>query len=224
MNAATEFDLGPLTWVKGEIDLALERAGEAFGLYKTGADATQLKFCRTHVHQVHGALAIVGLDGITQVTESLEALLSGLEEGRLLADEATLAVVPEALAGIHLYLDELMVGEPNQPLRLLPVYLSLAKTRGLSGARASDLFFPDISLRPPKRVSAAPALAPEQLRQILKAERIRYQKGLLRWLTKPAEAEEGRRTMLEALAGIEATQESPSARSFWWTAQAFVKP
>ncbi len=110
MNAATEFDLGPLTWVKGEIDLALERAGEAFSLYKTGADATQLKFCRTHVHQVHGALAIVGLDGVTQVTESLEALLSGMEEGRLAVDEATLAVIPEALAGIHLYLDELMVG------------------------------------------------------------------------------------------------------------------
>ena len=28
MNAATEFDLGPLTWVKGEIDLALQRAEE----------------------------------------------------------------------------------------------------------------------------------------------------------------------------------------------------
>src|SRR5574343_259671 len=223
MNAATEFDLGPLTWVKGEIDLALERAGEAFDLYKTGADATQLKFCRTHVHQVHGALAIVGLDGVTQVTESLEALLSGMEEGRLAADEASLAAIPDALAGIHLYLDELMVGEPNQPLRLLPIYLSLAKARGLTAARASDLFFPDLSLRPPKRAAAAPALTPEQLRQVLKAERARYQKGLLRWLTKPAEAEEGRRLMLEALIGIEATQESSSARSFWWAAQAFIE-
>ncbi len=29
MNAATEFDVGPLTWVKSEIDLALERADQA---------------------------------------------------------------------------------------------------------------------------------------------------------------------------------------------------
>ena len=29
MNAATEFDVGPLTWVKSEIDLALERAVQA---------------------------------------------------------------------------------------------------------------------------------------------------------------------------------------------------
>ena len=31
MNAATEFDVGPLTWVKSEIDLALERADQALG-------------------------------------------------------------------------------------------------------------------------------------------------------------------------------------------------
>ena len=41
MNAATEFDLGPLTWVKGEIDLALERAEEALGHYVANADVTQ---------------------------------------------------------------------------------------------------------------------------------------------------------------------------------------
>ena len=71
MNAATEFDLGPLTWVKGEIDLALTRAVEALVQHELNGDATQLRFCRTHVHQVNGALSIVGLDGVTQVTESL---------------------------------------------------------------------------------------------------------------------------------------------------------
>ena len=112
MNAATEFDLGPLTWVKGEIDLALQRAEEALGQYEAGADGTPpLKFCRTHVHQVHGALAIVGLDGITQVTESLESLLTAIEDGRQVSDEAAVAAVHQALAGIRLYLDELMAGE-----------------------------------------------------------------------------------------------------------------
>ena len=53
MNAATDFDLGPLTWVKGEIDLALERATEALQQFREHGDATQLKFCRTHLHQVH---------------------------------------------------------------------------------------------------------------------------------------------------------------------------
>ena len=59
MSAATEFDLGPLTWVKGEIDLALTRAVEALVQYELAGDATQIRFCRTHIHQVHGALSIV---------------------------------------------------------------------------------------------------------------------------------------------------------------------
>ena len=223
MNAATEFDLGPLTWVKGEIDLALERAEAAFGQYVAEADVTKLKFCRTHVHQVHGALSIVGLDGITQVTESLEALLDALEDGRTGIDDGVVAAVGQAMAGVRGYLDELMAGEPNQPLRLMPVYLELAKVRGIPTARASDLFFPDLTLRPPKRTQAAPALTPGELQQLLKNERARYQKGLLLWLTKPAQAEDGRRLMLEALTHIEATQETQAARSFWWTALAFIE-
>ena len=223
MNAATEFDLGPLTWVKGEIDLALERAEEALGHYVANADVTQLKFCRTHVHQVHGALSMVGLDGVTQVTESLESLLDAVEDGRVAAGEPVWGAVRSAMLRIRAYLDELMAGEPNQPLRLLPVYLDLAAVRGIKTARASDLFFPDLSLRPPKRTAAVEKLAPEALRQVLKVERARYQKGLLGWLTKPDQAEAGRQLMLSALTNIEATQETQSARSFWWTALAFIE-
>ena len=58
MNVATELDLGPLTWVKGEIDLALRRAEEALAAWVAGGDPTQVRFCRTHVHQVNGALDI----------------------------------------------------------------------------------------------------------------------------------------------------------------------
>ncbi|MEN9477936.1 MAG: hypothetical protein RLZZ300_2077, partial [Pseudomonadota bacterium] len=171
MNAATEFDLGPLTWVKGEIDLALERAEEAFGQYLAEADVTKLKFCRTHVHQVHGALSIVGLDGITQVTESLESLLEVIEDGRRTADEQPVSAIRQAITGIRAYLDELMAGEPNQPLRLLPLYLGLAQARGIPTARASDLFFPDLSVRPPKRANPVSKLAPDELHRLLKNER-----------------------------------------------------
>ncbi|MBS1159465.1 MAG: Response regulator receiver:CheW-like protein:ATP-binding region, ATPase-like:Hpt [Proteobacteria bacterium] len=223
MNAATEFDLGTLTWVKSEIDLALERAEEALAQSAVGTDVTQVKFCRTHVHQVHGALAMVGLDGVTQITESLESVLLAIEEGRQTATETSLAVLRRALAAVRQYLDELMAGEPNQPLRLLPVHLALAEVGGTARAQASDLFFPDLSLRPPKRDAVAARLSPDELRKVLKSERMRYEKGLLNWLTRPPQAEEGRQLMLDALSRIEATQETPAARSFWWTAQAFVE-
>ncbi|MFZ2269390.1 MAG: Hpt domain-containing protein [Azonexus sp.] len=215
--------MGPLTWVKSEIDLSLERAEEALAKFAAEADATQLKFCRTHVHQVHGALSMVGLDGVTQVTESLEAVLLAIEEGRQASGEECVAVLRQALLALHQYLDELMAGEPNQPLRLLPIHLALAGIGGSARAQASDLFFPDLSLRPPRREVAGKAPAPGELRKILKSERMRYQKGLLSWLKKPDEAEAGRRLMLDALVNIEATQETQAARSFWWTAQAFIE-
>lgn len=222
MNAATEFDLGPLTWVKGEIDLALQRAEEALSQYEAGGEGAPLKFCRTHVHQVHGALSIVGLDGVTQITESVESLLAAIEEGSLTPGDAGIAVLRQAFSDLQQYLDDLMVGEPNQPLRLLPVYLSLAALRGQSAVHPSDLFYPDLSLRPPRRALPSAVLDPEQLQRALKAERMRYQKGLLSWLQKPDEAEFGRQEMLRALAGIESHQATQSDRSFWWIARAFL--
>ena len=175
MNAATEFDLGPLTWVKGEIDLALTRAVEALVQHELNGDATQLRFCRTHVHQVNGALSIVGLDGVTQVTESLEALLSALEEQRLQFTAEISITLTQAIAAIRKYLDDLVAGEPNQPLRLFLVYSVLATARGLSSCNPADLFFPDLSLRPPKRSVPVAPLSAEQLHTLLKAERGRFQ-------------------------------------------------
>ena len=43
MAATTDLDLGPLSWVKGEIDLALGRAHEALGKFAGNpADSAQL--------------------------------------------------------------------------------------------------------------------------------------------------------------------------------------
>ncbi|MGA9395424.1 MAG: Hpt domain-containing protein [Azonexus sp.] len=223
MNAATEFDLGPLTWVKGEIDLALTRAVEALVQYELAGDATQLRFCRTHVHQVHGALSIVGLDGVTQVTESLEALLSALEEQRLQFTAEISITLTQAMAAIRKYLDDLIAGEPNQPLRLYLVYSVLAHARGLTATSQADLFFPDLSLRPPRRSIPVAPLSAEQLHTLLKSERGRFQRGLLSWLRHTSKPHVAIEDMRHALENIEATQESPAARSLWWVALAFVE-
>ena len=54
------------------------------------------------------------------------------------------------MTGIRAYLDELMAGEPNQPLRLLPLYLGWlrrAAFRRHGRATCSSLICP---VRPPK--------------------------------------------------------------------------
>ena len=69
MTHATEPDLGPLTWVKGEIDAALGRAREILERGCAGSEAAGLQFAQSHLHQVRGALDIVGLDGLTLFTD-----------------------------------------------------------------------------------------------------------------------------------------------------------
>jgi len=223
MNAASDFDLGPLTWVKGEIDLALERATEALGQHELSGDVTQLKFCRTHIHQVHGALSIVGLDGVTQVTESLEALLNSLEERRLQLTGEVATTMALVMAALRKYLDDLIAGEPNHPLRLLPSYAALAAARGLASCNAADLFYPDLSLRPSGRSVPVAPLSAEQLHTLLKSERARFQRGLLAWMQHTSEPHVALDHMRAAVENIEATQEAPASRSFWWVAQAFIE-
>ncbi len=215
MNNPVEFDIGPLTWVKGEIDQALHRAGEAL---KQQADATRFKTARNHLHQARGALTIVGLGGVSRLAELLETFLVQLEEGKLPYSSEADEVCQRALATMTAYLDELLGGMPDQSLRLWSVYSALS---GLTGAAASpaDLFFPDPGLRPPRREKETTPLAPAALAARLKAARLGFQRGLLKWLKADAK---GLTEMRNSMAVIEFTQQQPAERAFWWSALAFL--
>ncbi|GHU04367.1 hypothetical protein FACS1894158_04520 [Betaproteobacteria bacterium] len=225
MNAATEFDVGPLTWVKSEIDLALERAVLALDQFSasvasSAVDPTRIKFCRTHLHQVQGALTIVGLDGVTQFAEALEGLLETIEtEDHPL--ESPIALARRALEAISLYLGGLVNGQAYQPLRLLPLYREIQSARGVQRYSAADLFFPDLSVRPPRQGMRVRKLDRIELSRLLNKERGRFQRGLLTWLRAP-QNKSGVNEMLEAVRHIEETQELGAARAFWWVAGGFL--
>jgi chemosensory pili system protein ChpA (sensor histidine kinase/response regulator) len=226
MNAVTQFDVGPLSWVKNEIDLALGRADQALQHYTASVaggsgELTQLKFCRTHLHQVQGALTIVGLDGVSQFAEAVEAMLEAIEQQLRPADEASIALAQRALATIGQYLDDLIGGQSNQPLRLLPIYREVQAARGIERVAASDLFFPDLSVRPPVRETPEKAITQAELKGVLRQERSRFQRGFLSWLRSPQDRS-GIGEMQGAIKRIEETQDAASARAFWWVAGGFL--
>ncbi len=220
MTHATAPDLGPLTWVKGEIDAALSRAREILDRGAADADPAGLQFVQTHLHQVRGALAIVGLDGLTQFTDALEKLLGDMARETVPADAPRRALVRRALAVIGNYLEELAHGAPDQTLRLAAPYMALAAARGQADASPADLFHPDLSRRPPARAGGNAAADPDAAAQILRSARSRFERGLLDWLRKGV-AGEGARAMRDAIAEVEAQQHNPSARSLWWASLAF---
>lgn len=213
MSAETE--IGPLTWVKGEIDLALGRAGEALhAASKSPQSVEQLKLAQAHLHQAHGALAMIGLEGVSQVTEAGERLLAALVKGEQAYSAEPAEILQRALDAVRRYLDELVDGIPDQPLRLLPIYRELLAARGIKEVAPSDLFFPDLSQAPPQR-EPTPLAAGEEIELRLKRARLSFQHGMLKWLKNDAT---GLAEMQDAVAAIEATQSSP----FWWIALALL--
>jgi chemosensory pili system protein ChpA (sensor histidine kinase/response regulator) len=216
---AGEFDIGPLTWVKGEIDQALEKSLGCLRAYAANpAETTQLKFCRTHFHQAHGALQIVGLDGVTRVSEELEGLIGETEKSGAPPKPEMLAAAEQTYEAISAYLDQLLAGEPNQPLLLFAVYRDLAAARGKDTADPVDLYYPDLTHRPPRRERAPSAHTGDALIQHYRDARARYQRGLLRLLKKdPTGAED----MRAAVTAVEAAQSVPAQRTFWWVALGF---
>ena len=220
MSAVPERDIGPLIWVKGEIDASFGRAGEALTAFAEGQDRAQLKFAATHMHQAQGALAIVGLEGLTLFSQSLENLVVEGERGQIEPTPRNLALAQRALVALRGYLDELADGQPDQPLRLWPLYAEIQAARGIAGASPSDLFFPDLGQRPPRRPAGfVPPAAPEAER-IQRLARSRFQRGLLQFLK---DGKSGAEQMRDAVADVESCQVLPASRAFWWASQSLLE-
>jgi chemosensory pili system protein ChpA (sensor histidine kinase/response regulator) len=72
------------------------------------------------MHQAYGALAIVGLDGITEFADAIEKLLAALGDGNARCDGGHCGGARRIYA-LRGYLDDLVAGHPDQPLKLFGV-------------------------------------------------------------------------------------------------------
>ncbi|MDR3212735.1 MAG: Hpt domain-containing protein [Azoarcus sp.] len=220
MTQANEPDLGPLSWVRSEIDQALTRAADSLKLAVEPVDGSaKVQFAQTHLHQVNGALSIIGLDGLTKFVAALDLFFAALVRGELSIDEDRIKLGLRALSSIGNYLDDLIHGAPDQPLRLLPLYRELVLARGEATPSPADLFFPDLSVRIPRR-SGTPEFDTMQRQHQRRTMRLRFQRGLLDWLRHPDADHTD--AMRAALAGLEISEDSPGMRALWWAGQAFV--
>jgi chemosensory pili system protein ChpA (sensor histidine kinase/response regulator) len=218
IDTAPDFDLGPLTWVQGEIDQALMRALEALAAFKVApSDATTLKHVRTHVHQAAGAIQMVGLDAVTAYTDELERQLNRLEELPETEVPEACDLVDRACRKLRIFLDELVVGSGPVPLKLFPEYETMQQARGLKASSPTDLFYPDLSPRAPK---IATVTTVTKLPSFLVKQRRLFQRGLLAWLRGDQQSAS---VMRDAIQGIEDVQTRSAQRSFWWTVGALLE-
>ncbi|APV49105.1 hypothetical protein BWI17_05075 [Betaproteobacteria bacterium GR16-43] len=215
------FDLGPLTWVKTEIDHSLNQARENLDkLTANPGDRAPVKYILTHLHQATGALAMVGLGAATRFNEELEKLVAFLEAedaGRL---GIGVGIAKKGITSLSGYLDTLLAGDPDRPLSLLAAYIELNRARGASDANEGDLFYPNLSADLPPLEGAQAALDDVVLAKALAHQRSQYQQGLLRVL-KGGDISEALRSMHGAVLAIESLQAATPTRPFWSAAAAF---
>ena len=215
-----DFDLGPLTWVKAELDAALTAAKQTLADWN-GEDLDPLKAAEAHLHQVTGALTIVDLQGVSLLCAETERLLAEMGQRPELRSRDSAEVVIAACDAVQHYLDDLMGGAPNAELRLSGIYRKVLTQRGAETPAPSELFYPDLSVRV-NRGGEPPLLDPVALPRAIRQARSQYQKGLLMFLQNK-EPTAGLMYMDQAVRELEKLAPDTAQYTFWWLVGGFVE-
>ena len=217
-DAATAYDIGPLSWVHAEIGQSIARGLESLAAFRAApGDPAPLKHARAHVHQAAGAIQMVGMDAAVVYADEIERQVALLEEMPAAEIDATCAIVDRACRKLTIFLDELVGGALPVPLKLFPEYDAMQRRRGVKAPAPTDLFFPDLSIRP--AIAESPVtMDADTLAAHLVNQRRLYERGLLAFLRGDAN---GARRMRDAVARIGEASTLQSARSFWVTVVAF---
>src|SRR5262245_20216543 len=208
-----------LSWINAEVDQALKvvRENIAKVVGKPDDDAP-LRGCPDHLHQVSGALRMVGLAGATRFCEAIEGSFSGLSQSP--RNGQAIGTIDRAVLALKEFVADLARGQADVPLRLYPVYKELATLSGKNDASEKELFFPDLTQQTPAHPQAR-SVPQAELAAFLQAQRAMFQRGMLGWLKKqPSGLEE----MRQALDGLwQVAGQLPEPRALWWVALALLE-
>ncbi|GGI20268.1 Hpt domain-containing protein [Oxalicibacterium faecigallinarum] len=215
------FDTGPLSWVIGEISEALTRSRVALGEALSGdADtrSTSLRQAKAYLHQAHGALQIIDVDGVAIITETVEELFERFEAEQLELNASSIDAIVLAYQALVEYLEELLAGLPHQPVRLFPYYRGLLEVRGAERIHPADLFFPNLAIRPQLPAATQHLSADDYV-----GLRKRFERALLTYLKSDAAfGKTGALAMRDVVQHVESAQTNSQARAFWWVMAGFT--
>ncbi|WP_432259438.1 Hpt domain-containing protein [Cupriavidus sp. TMH.W2] len=180
-------DLSGLAWLAPSLRSALEDAAAELGHYvdevrqapeALGArDTTSLRLAGQHLHQAAGAVHIVGLRGTDPYCQALRRLLDAIDAGTVAAGAEALAVFRAGVQALAEYVDDLMAGDDEAPLRLFQPYAGVLAQLGEERVHPADLWLDELQMLPgmllPARGPAAVTRARQQFEAaLLKALRL----------------------------------------------------
>jgi chemosensory pili system protein ChpA (sensor histidine kinase/response regulator) len=216
--AGPSIDPTALSWCLAEIRESLARAETTLEqqLQADGQDEGRLRAARAWLHQAHGALQMVDLEGVAVVTQEAETLLERCDRGERPFDAGVVRALSRAFAAVVEHLEGVVAGSSDSPVSLFPHYRELLALRGAERTEPSDLYSVDLTVRPPRLARSEPLSTAQSARL-----RAAFEQGLLCFLRNPRDAK-ALGAMHGVLSRLHAAHGASGQRTFWWLSTAFL--
>lgn len=214
-------DLGPLTWVLGEIQKSIDGVGKSLRRFARDAgttpeiDTSPLRLARLQLHQAVGALQVVGHGAPAMVLGAMEFAVQGFvaEPGR--CTEAAVHKIDRAGFAVTDFLNALLAGKTVSSVALFPQYRDVLELVGNERVHPADLWSTPwrwVDL-PPSEL--APALVYDP------AVRSQFDREVLK-VVKSGDDQAAKRLYGLCL-GLARGASTPRVSSFWTLAAAFFQ-
>ncbi|MBL6690088.1 MAG: Hpt domain-containing protein, partial [Pseudomonadales bacterium] len=124
-------DYVALEWIQGELSNTLQNAQVALeAVAESPDDAASMRSCLTAIHQVHGTLKMVQLEGPTQVAAEMEQVAQSLMNNSVPELRAAQETLMQAILQLPAYLDRLHRDQKDSEGNYLPMVNNLRVARG----------------------------------------------------------------------------------------------
>ena len=139
-----------LEWIRGELKNTLHDAQVGLEAVSESDDAaTSMRTCLTAIHQVHGTLKMVQLEGPTQMAAEMEQVAQSLMNTSITEVRLAQETLMQAIIQLPAYLDRLHREQEDSEKNYLPMVNNLRAVRGeeriqSSGAELEEGDGPDL--------------------------------------------------------------------------------
>ncbi len=155
-----ERDLGPLAWINDEVRRSLESTVKALLRYSRDVEAakasdleaidtTGIRVAKQYLHQVKGALQMVGVDQAAELVGLMEVAAQRFAAKPHLCTEKSVALMEKTSFALLEYLSHVLKGRNVSFVALFPQYKEMQAFTGVERVHPADLWHGDLAQQEP---------------------------------------------------------------------------
>ncbi len=210
-----------LDWIKGELESTLDQARAALESYAEGGrEETRLRSCLTSLHQVHGTLRMLEMEGVVLLADHMEQTAQALLNGSIQDSLAAEQTLMQSILQLPAFIEEVQNGMAEDLPLVMPSVNELRVCCDLSPMEFTPPVVPEFS-------GDQAAAAMQRFRSINGADKVTrvraaYQQVLLSVL-KGSTTAQTVQTLSKIAVGLQRICEGAPLASLWKALEHFAK-